>query len=345
MEQNLNRKYWLYRIDRYNIPFFWSELREGRLRQGWGWSKNEDLSREPRDFSTGNKYNYPIFDSVKRGDILLVPHLPVLGKVALVEVSDDFNIGYKFEFSKEKPDDFGHCFPAKYLKSFVRANSLVSGELRKNLKYLRRFKSIYYEGHKKEIEKILETEQEYLNESQNADDRNLTVIANAFSKGVLEKIKNDIYKYFNKQLNAGDWEYALLEGLKRIYPEPFYTITRVGGKKEAVHGTDILVTIKGLISDHNYAIAIQVKDYDWVVRDDVLSQIGKADYWNTQDGIQLIDRILLLIRSKKEHNSKLQEAARNAQGGPIQIIFANDLKQLLFNIAIGYLGIDSELNY
>ena len=329
--------YWLYRIDKWNIPFFWSELQQGRLRQGWGWSNKEDLRRTPRDYSTGNRLNYPIFDSVKKGDILLVPRLPNWSQVAIVEAVEDFNTGYIFEHSKEKPGDFGHIFPGKFKKSFVRANKLVSGELRKALRYPRRFKNIYYDRHESEIDKIISAEQESLEINQSVSDRNAGIINTIFNKNVVEHISSDIQKEFNKQYNATDWEYALVEGLQKLFP--YYHVERKGGVAEAQHGTDILITMPGIIADYSYAIAIQVKDYDAVVGDAPLKQLSKAEkYWNNLENIKLIDKILVITNAHEEHNATLQEKAKQAAGGKIQIIFANDLKTLLYSIAISYLG-------
>ena len=36
--------------------------------------------------------NRPIFNKVKKGDILLIPQIPSWGEVALVEATEDFNI-------------------------------------------------------------------------------------------------------------------------------------------------------------------------------------------------------------------------------------------------------------
>jgi hypothetical protein len=41
-----------------------------------------------------------MFNNVKKGDILLVPHLPSWDEIAIVDAIEDWNIGYKFEIDK-----------------------------------------------------------------------------------------------------------------------------------------------------------------------------------------------------------------------------------------------------
>jgi hypothetical protein len=68
------KNYWCYRVDTSNIKYFTSELNEGRLRQGWGWDEAQDLRNFRLDEGAGR--NRPMFNKVKKGDILLIPQLP-----------------------------------------------------------------------------------------------------------------------------------------------------------------------------------------------------------------------------------------------------------------------------
>jgi hypothetical protein len=64
---------WGYRIDTSNQAFFLRELKEGRLRQGWGFDKGQDLRHLTVD--EGAKRNLSIFNNVNKGDILVIPRL------------------------------------------------------------------------------------------------------------------------------------------------------------------------------------------------------------------------------------------------------------------------------
>jgi len=68
------RNFWCYRVDTSKIKYFTDELNEGRLRQGWGWDEAQDLRNFKMDEGAGR--NRPIFNKVKKGDILLIPQIP-----------------------------------------------------------------------------------------------------------------------------------------------------------------------------------------------------------------------------------------------------------------------------
>jgi len=133
------RNYWCYRIDTSKINYFMDELNNGRLRQGWGWDEDQDLRSFKLDEGAGR--NRPMFEKVKKGDVLLIPQLPSWGQIAIVEATDDWSSGYRFEIDK-KLADYGHIFPAKFIKRFTRNNENVTGNLRSTLKNPSRFWSI-----------------------------------------------------------------------------------------------------------------------------------------------------------------------------------------------------------
>jgi len=82
------KNYWCYRIDTNRIKFFMDELNNGRLRQGWGWDERQNLREIKMD--KGARRNLPMFNKVKKGDILLIPQLPTWGEIAVVEATDDW---------------------------------------------------------------------------------------------------------------------------------------------------------------------------------------------------------------------------------------------------------------
>lgn len=314
---------------KHQIPFFKQELDAGRLRQGWGYADGQDLRR--REINDGASGNIGIFDRVKRGDILLIPRLPDWGKVSIAEATEDFDVGYKFLISPEM-GDYGHIFPAKVLKTFLRSSSLVTGDLKKTLRFPKRFKSIYYDGCGREIEALINADDAQRHTPQNSDERAATAISQAIRNSFDEqKFEEELWAGFNKQYNAAEWEEALIFMLRKQFP--FYEIERTGGASEKAHGTDILVLLPGIVNDYQYAIAIQVKDYSWVVGEGVISQIQKADHWNTKDNISLIDKIVIITNAKEDDNKHLigKELARSNR--EVKFIFAKELRGLLSDIA------------
>jgi hypothetical protein len=268
----------------------------------------------------------------KKGDILLVPHLPDWDDVAIVEATEDWRQGYKFEIDNDM-GDYGHIFPAHYIKKFTRNNEYVTGNVRSTLKNHSRFWNINH--YSKDVEKLLKTDVTDLSKTQDYESRLEASIKNVFNKIFSKKdFTENLYKKLNEQFTREEWEFALIHGLKKIFP--LYTVERVGGGNESEHGTDILIRMPGIISDFEYAIAIQVKDYEGFVADDVIRQINKAEkYWNNEN-IKLIEKIVIITRADKDDNLHLLENKSD-----VKFIFANELKELLFNMGKEFIGIKS----
>jgi hypothetical protein len=275
--------------------------------------------------------NLPMFKGVKKGDILLVPHLPTWGEVAIVEATADWNTGYYFDIDNDL-EDYGHHFPARLLKSFIRSNEHVTGNIRTTLKCKTRFWNMNYLG--EDIQKLLHTEDPALKTAQNNEDRFTGAIGSAFSAIYnADTFAETLYTEFNRQFQAAEWEDALVYGLSRLFPN--YTVERVGGVSENAHGTDILIKIPGLLPDREYAIAVQVKDHIGSESDEVIRQINKADaYWNNE-GLRLIEKVVIVTGAEKENNLHLLNNASD-----VTFIFAADLKQLLLKIGEGFAKTD-----
>ena len=321
------KNYWCYRIDTSRIKFFTNELSEGRLRQGWGWDEAQDLRNFKLDEGAGR--NRPMFNKVKKGDILLIPQLPNWGEVALVEATEDWNKGYVFEIDQTL-GDYGHVFPAKYLKKFTRNNENVTGNLRSTLKNPSRFWNINH--YSDDVEILLSSQVTELSKRQDYNSRLEGSIGSVFNEVFDEKLFADkLYDKLTEQFTREEWEFALVYGLKQIFP--FYQIERVGGKEEKNHGTDILIKLPSLLSNYSYAIAIQVKDYNGFVGKEVISQINKADdYWESEN-LKLIEKIVIITKAKKDDNIKLLEHDKN-----VKFIFATELKQLISEIGKCFIG-------
>jgi hypothetical protein len=327
-----NRNYWGYRIDKNRIKYINDELlMQGRLRQGWGFYDEQDL----RKFGTGEwidegaKRNMYMFKSVKKGDILLVPYVPTWGSVAIVEATKDWDSGYEFKIDKEI-GDLGHIFPAKYIKHFSRTNQYVTGTIRATLKNPLRFWNIYYCG--KDIDKLLETESTKLETKQSHEVRFDNSIGDVFWEVFKEKVfSKKLYDKLTEQFSDAEWEAALVHGLERIFP--FYNIEKVSGQLEKEHGTDILIKIPGIISNLEYCIAIQVKDYHDFVAEKVIEQINKADYWNSNT-MHVIEKIVIVTKAEKDINKHLLDNKSN-----VRFIFASELEDLLAKMGKAFVGI------
>lgn len=321
------KNYWGYRVDTSKLEFFTSELYEGRLRQGWGYDKDQDLRNLKLDEGAGR--NRAMFNKVKKGDILLIPQIPNWGEVALVEATEDWNKGYNFAIDPAH-GDYGHIFPAKYLKSFARNNEIVTGNIRSTLKNPSRFWNINH--YSEDVERLFDFEVSDLLISQAHSSRLESSIGHVFNEVFNETVfAEKLYNKLTEQFTREEWEFALVYGLKQMFP--FYQIERVGGKEEQNHGTDILIKLPSILSNYSYAIAIQVKDYDGFVGNDVVAQINKADsYWDSEN-TKLIEKIVIITRAKQDANIKLLENEKS-----VKFIFATELKQLLVEIGKCFIG-------
>lgn len=321
----MGKQYWGFRISKNHIDYLQKELEAGRLRQGWGWQDGQNL-RE-RKINDGSFRNISIFEKVKKGDILLVPRLPSWGEVAICEAVEDFDKGYIFRRDNEW-GDFGHIFPAKMIKSFVRHNESITGNIRSTLKNPSRFWNINHFA--SDIEKVLSSSDSLL-QGQSFENRAQDSINSVFATFFKENdFSNEIFNKLNNEFQSAEWENLLVFGLRKLFPN--YVIEATGGRKEKEHGTDILIKIPGIIPDFQYAIAIQVKDYDWIVSGNVKEQINKAEYWGNQENLKLIDKIVIITKATREQNKSLVEEEKFKSDRGIKFIFSDELKEILLSL-------------
>ena len=325
--QEREKHYWGYRIDVKNQDFFFKELQQGRLRQGWGYAENQKL---PNTTDSGARKNLSMYHNVKKGDILLIPRLPKWSDVAIAEATEDWDTGYKFEIDDEKKD-YGHIFPAKYKGCFNRNGKDVSGNIQSTLKARNRFWNISRLS--EDVEKIwknLAGNKESTSVIENIKNIVSEQVKSHFDlKGFYEKV---IVEY-NQKFTASQWEDVLKNVLEKIYPG--YEIEKTGGMKEEEHGTDLLVVISGLSNLEKYNIAIQVKNYKGKISDDninnIIEQINKAKRYKWENDGKLIDQILVITSAKEEANPKLIEECQKKE---IRVIFSEELKKLIFQSII-----------
>ena len=148
-------------------------------------------------------------------------------------------------------------------------------------------------------------------------------------------LKEKVYNKFVNNFQAAEWEFALLEGLKLLYPEPFFYIERVGGKSEKDHGSDLLIHIPSICSEIEYVIAIQIKDYksSFNIRN-VINQINKATFFEN-DNKKVIDKIIIVTKSTYKDISTEDEKIMK-QHKDIRLIFSDDLATILSRIVLKY---------
>lgn len=320
--------YWGYRIDTRNRNYFWKEIENGRLRQGWGYEKTHDLTLGNQVDKEARK-NLSIYYKVKKGDILLIPRIESWDEITLVRATDDFDNGYEFSID-EKLNDYGHIFPVELIMCVSRYNSNVSGDIRETLKCRSRFWNINRCA--EQIEELIKLKgNTNLRESNSYLEHFRNKAEAAFDE---EKFAEDIYNELNKSTQASEWEFILCEGFKKIFPDN-YVIETTSNKVEYNHGADIIIRIPGILNN-TYVIAVQVKDYKDIVGGNPVEQINKADvFFKNEEGTTLIDKYVIITKANKEINGDLVDEAEKSN---VKILFDKEVKSLLSQMAKAFIG-------
>ncbi len=161
----MNRRYWVMRTDPTQKDYIAAELRAGRMRQGWGYSEDlnlaelsrlvhsgQSLSSEQRA-AWGNRRLLPSEpNSIRQGDIVLLPNLPEHGRWFVAEVADD---EYRYEIPPEFRD-YGHVRTVRLLNPDSPVNpydEAVSAHLRGTMRVRRRLWNI--DRHEAEVRRLL----------------------------------------------------------------------------------------------------------------------------------------------------------------------------------------------
>lgn len=323
--------YWGYRTNWRNSKaheFFYDELREGHLRQGWGWDPQQDLRHPTLD--KGEKRNLPIFNNVKKGDYLLIPHMPSYYLVTIVRATEDFNMGYTFKLENGQKD-YGHCFPVEFCCVFNRGNKkIVHADIRSSLRNPMRFWCM--SPYKEYIQNILRSDKDLLLNSSQHEVKALDDLKDAIRLSFDEVLlQNNIKKLFEHSFQSSEWEYAIRCALDLLFPN--YSVVRVGGKAEKEHGCDLAVFIPGIELDRGYVIGIQIKDYKNSIDPQIINQICKADYYDwKRDGTnyKLIDKYLIIIDAESKNNEALNRASCEKL---IHVLYRDDVIELLARAA------------
>jgi hypothetical protein len=100
------RRYWVLRTDRANRSRLWSEVTQGRLRQGWGEVDDQDLRQLQAVARSGGVWtetqraairNRRMLssepNSIQVGDLIIVPHMPAESRISVVRAVGPYAYG------------------------------------------------------------------------------------------------------------------------------------------------------------------------------------------------------------------------------------------------------------
>jgi predicted Mrr-cat superfamily restriction endonuclease len=270
------RRYVVVRPDRSAREFFLSELEQGRLREGWGWLPEQDLTRVAAKLAKGEPLSKPEAsawrnrrllhtqpDGLKPDDIVIVPNLPTQGRWVLARVTG----GYRYEISEH--GDYGHIVEVELFRTsdgkpaVVEAdNKQVHARLRATMRGMSRIWGIDDLGPHVEILIAAIREGKDTTSTEPATEKVARVLAAARSATVTA---------IDAGFKAAELEQLAFALLSRIYDG---RVQHRGGPSEK--GADLVAYARDALG-LEYLVGIQVKCYQGTHGDfQALEQIKQA---------------------------------------------------------------------
>jgi hypothetical protein len=273
--------------------FIAAELHEGRLRQGWGYSPDQDLIAVKTRINDpqvgynhltddekwawghwrllGETSNRPD-DAICEGDIILVPNFPNDGLFILCKVTGP----YQYDIAGGM-GDFGHVRPVEVLTpgGVAFEHELVSAELRRSLRCRSR---LWWIGdHAASINAILAAFRTNGAAQQFRKGTDHLVRAQRSIADTIEKSVADLATSISAPLHAtlksAEWEPVLKAALVPLMRD--VDVIHTGGSGEK--GADIEIHIPNPFApERPWVVAVQLKDYTGEIPAYVADQIEEA---------------------------------------------------------------------
>jgi len=348
MEINKNRRYWAIRSDKNNIQILLSELRAGRLRQGWGYSQNQDLRLVQAEILRGGKWWERLSETQKEvlphlkmlssveggiqiGDLIVIPNLPEYGPFfMIVEIIGEYyyemlNLSRDQEVNEFKYD-YGHILPVKIVtdQGVNRYAEIVDARIRSTLKTPMRMWNI--DGYGQIIEQLISNYKAggdfYTVKSGNDRLQNAWEIAIVHaSKQLEERLGLEL----DARFQAAEWEEPIMVVLKELYPKA--NVRWVAGSNE--HGADVVINITNHFGGSNWLIVVQIKNYSGEIGYEVLEQIKAAHEHYSSDG-QILS--LVVMTTAESMSTDLAEKSLRLEEDlniPVKIVLRKELLRIM----------------
>lgn len=258
-------RYWVVRTDKTFTDFIWSELKEGRLRQGWGWRDDQDLRLLARLREQGTPFNEhqqqtwrgnrrllgseP--DSIQVGDIVITPHLPQHGLWSIVRVTGEYLYDGPGEPGSYRGEDYSHVLPVELMTSEERPISPyeegVAAGLRQTMRVLSRMWNIDSLG--PDVEALLKVVR--------SGAAPVAASLNRLPK-VLTSAEAAAWEEILRQFHGAEFERPCIMLLEALYGEG--NVEHTGGRSE--RGADAICTYTDPLGIVHRA-AVQIKMWSW----------------------------------------------------------------------------------
>lgn len=342
-----NRRYWAIRSDKNNMKLLFGELTEGRLRQGWGSDPSQDLRLLQDEIEKGGSWWNRLTsvqkealpqlrmlrdsaDSIKKGDIVIIPNLPVYGFFCIAEVDGD----YTYEPMQldedvdinELEQDYGHILPIQLLtpNGVHKFSEQVDAGIRSTLRTPMRMWNLDF--YKEAIDKLVAVARSGLDLTiassgearlENAWD---TALAHA-AEALLEKLGEEL----NSKFQAAEWEEPIKVVMGNLYPGA--NIRWVGGPSEM--GADVIIEVPDCFGGSPWLVIIQVKNYTGSIGKDVLTQIKTAYDHYSKEGRIL--QLIVMTTADETANGYLEssQSLEKEIGVPIKVVLRKQMMKIM----------------
>lgn len=342
-------RYSAIRTDKNNRDLLLKELREGRLRQGWGHEPNQDLAVIHAEMvkggdwwkrlTDGQREVCPHFrmlganpdDSVHIGDVILVPNLPDYGYFMLVRVTGP----YRYEPIILDPSqdycelgqDYGHILPVELItpEGVNKFADIVDARIRSTLRTPMRMWNL--DDYADSIERII------AERSKGHDVLTATTgegrLASAWESALAaasKELTDKLGAQLDSKFQAAEWEEPIKLVFQTLYPNSELVWT--AGPSE--NGADLVLKIPDHFSGGlPWIVLIQVKNYLGTIGPDVLIQLRKAyERYKVQGKIL---SLVVMTTAEKAAAALQSEAAALADelGIPVEVILRKRMLQIL----------------
>lgn len=253
--------YWVMRTDRRTQEikdYLWDELKQGRLRQGWGYMHEQNLrtiddmddrsemSEDQIATWRGNRRMLESHgDGIKPDDIILIPHLPQEGAWSIAR---RLSLPYKYDLDNDM-GDYGHTLDVELISTTRPVNfheEAVAAGLRSTMRNMGRLWNINHLGD--EVEHIRLA----LTENKPADQ-----VFNRIPLFVNE-IERLAWGALQRSFKGNEFERPCVMLLEALYGED--SIEHTAGPSEK--GADVICSFTDPLGIPS-RVAVQIKMWDW----------------------------------------------------------------------------------
>jgi hypothetical protein len=288
-----SRRYWAIRTDSGNRALLLGEVKQGKLRQGWGYEPGQDLRIIQGQIRKGGAWKDRLSedqqealphlrmladaeDSVQVGDWIVVPKLPDDGSFLVAEVVGPYSYEM-LDLSREHDindlkHDYGHVLPIRVLAGPIsRYAKDVDAALRGSLRTPMRMWCLDPYG--RAIERLVEQALHGadLSTATSGQDRLGAAWKLAWTHAE-EVLRDRLGAELDTRFQAAEWEEPIKAAMEGLYPGS--DVRWVGGPQE--HGADVVVQIRNPFSGVPWLILVQVKNYSGEIGADVIKQLRIA---------------------------------------------------------------------